>query len=163
MKRPPPRVLPASRIRWCDACGRRRRFREVRPDDWQCPCAGEVLAPAKTSFLVDVTEEDMRRGLPFNGYRCPVARACRRAGLRNAAVVETAIDIWPKGGHLVRLELLPEICRWIEVFDSFNEDRERLRPFRFRVELGPSPALQGIVLETAPSALVREKTNDDHR
>lgn len=141
MKRPPPRQLPASRIRLCGACGRRRRMREVRPDVWECPCRGlgAQSSPAQRSYVVDVCDEDIAKGRRGSPRRCAVARAVKRSGLGPVAVTGASIVI-PGLPRPTTLALLSEIEDWISAWDA----HEAVRPFRFRIELGP---YQGIVLE----------------
>lgn len=41
---------------------------------------------------INVTKEDIKKGKPKEARLCPIARACKRAGLKDAAVRYTRIE-----------------------------------------------------------------------
>lgn len=85
---------------------------------------------AKT-IRVEVTAEDIEEGEPQESAACPIALACKRAGL----VMPT---FWPSdsklcfGGGERQFVYLPEMCgAFARAFDSFA----RVEPFSFDLEL----------------------------
>lgn len=71
---------------------------------------------SERTVLVEVTEEDIRKGRRENGTRCPVARAYRRAtGLRGVYVDHVHVEV----EQLEWIRRVPaDVSRWIFRYDN---------------------------------------------
>lgn len=74
---------------------------------------------------IDVTDEDIRLGKRFSETSCPIARAARRAGIKDPLVV---MGIYSDGKHYC----LPLAAQdFVHDFDHGNP----VDPFSFEIEL----------------------------
>lgn len=83
---------------------------------------------------IEVDIDDIRCATPRMAWSCPIARACRDAGMSNAVVQQ-----WPNGGWYVswlesrhtekRAKLPPSARKFAEAFDA----EEPVLPFKFRI------------------------------
>ncbi len=78
---------------------------------------------------VDVTEEDITRGVRGSCTACPVALALRRATGTNWASVDDSV--MESAHSFNRAETPPEVVKFIYLFDA----QGRVEPFSFEVDL----------------------------
>ena len=94
---------------------------------------------------VDLTAEDIERGVPMNCRECPVARAIARALSALDCLTYVGVTWVSMKGIDVRLEVAGEdmvsnfwspctVDAWIEKYDEALT-RPRCEPFRFDLEL----------------------------
>lgn len=83
-----------------------------------------------TKMHIEVTEEDIKAGVPCDLRLCPIARAAMRAGARNPIVtVRAIVEIGSRG----RTWSMPrEAIRWRQQFDA----KEKVEAFVFDARLG---------------------------
>ena len=80
------------------------------------------------SVKIEVTQEDIDRGERKSAKRCPIARACLRAGLKNVEVDAMVECEGVKGDRLYgRCSLIEP---FVEAFDAGN----KVFPFSFEFE-----------------------------
>lgn len=82
--------------------------------------------PATVAVAVDVTADDIAKGVEGSCWLCPVARALRRAVGVRASTAGGAC--WYKAD---RTYLPNRVARWVARFDTGNP----VRPFRFTVRV----------------------------
>jgi len=75
---------------------------------------------------VEVTEEDIAKGIRENCRLCPIARAIKRLGHEEVAVMGDSIEI-----GTVDFEAPPEVDAFVEAFDAFRP----VQPFAFDLEI----------------------------
>jgi hypothetical protein len=83
---------------------------------------------------VEVTRDDIDRGVRRNAKKCPVARAVRRQLIRGCRVFVTGTLIISKGTSVLYekpIELPQQASRFIAKFDEtrMKADRKKLKPF----------------------------------
>jgi len=84
-------------------------------------------------MLIEVTQDDIERGVVADCFRCPIANAVRDV-LGPDAVVRVECDFMDIGAKTVKLPI--EAMKFIEAFDA----EESVEPFSFEVEYEPELA-----------------------
>lgn len=81
---------------------------------------------------INVTQEDIKNGIPGDPYCCPVARACARA-LNNKTVSTTGLSInyWPTPYDFKSLHTPSTVTAFVYSFDN-GEDPG---PFEFELNV----------------------------
>lgn len=85
---------------------------------------------------VEVTEQDIRLGLPRQADRCPIARAINRALPDSDPCVSGSFILL---GH-DQVDTPADVARWIDRFDAHKASVD---PFGFTLELIDQPASIG--------------------
>lgn len=90
---------------------------------------------------IDVTQEDIGKGERGCQSRCPVALACRRAGIKEALVGTGALNYLTTANDAVKIHVVPlpqEVKDFVSRFDymSYRGGVPQLvEPFSFELEL----------------------------
>jgi hypothetical protein len=86
---------------------------------------------------IEVTRDDIRNGIPYNSFNCPIARAVQRQFPNHPTRV--FVTYMTLGG--LRGELPEEAIDFIGRFDNklFKWERWLMRPFTFSVEFEATP------------------------
>lgn len=83
---------------------------------------------------IEVTQEDIDRGIQCNGHYCPIARATRRAtGLPMLMLPTTGLSFLRPGHHKYELIPTPEECF---TFAGAFDRGWAVEPFSFELEFG---------------------------
>lgn len=94
----------------------------------------KTKAPKK--LTINVTEEDIKKGVPGDPCRCPISRALKRQGATNTEVDCNDISWIDKGGNFWTPSP-PIVEAFIKLFDETEGRfgaRALLRPFSFTVK-----------------------------
>lgn len=65
---------------------------------------------------IDITQDDINNGIQGNPYRCPLALACQRAGLRDPYVARDHLEA---GGDII-YEFSAAVAGFIRDFDLYG-------------------------------------------
>lgn len=84
----------------------------------------------RKTMLIYVTEDDIKKGQRKSSISCPIARSLKRRGFDVAVSLSTVTFHSP----FVRVDLPQEAQFFVRNFDA-GVRRDRLRPFRFRLEV----------------------------
>ena len=92
-----------------------------------------VIDETRTRIVVNVTAQDIARGVKHDPCWCPVARAIRRH-IQRAVLVDVGpeqLDFYDNDGYLVypRATLPSEAATWVDEFDTGFP----VQPFSFEV------------------------------
>lgn len=85
-------------------------------------------------FVVHVIEDDIKNGVKKSGTRCPIARACRAAGIERPEVGNSMILFGRRDSRGLkpgRFNNTKKIERFIRDFD----DGKHVRPFSFEIRV----------------------------
>jgi hypothetical protein len=82
---------------------------------------------------IRVTNKDIKKGVPENGARCPIALACLRRLNHQVHVTEEEIDLIGDGS----IDTPRIAARFIERFDDLDEKHRPVKPFSFKLKLTP--------------------------
>ena len=82
------------------------------------------------TIKIEVTEEDIRKGVRDNCRECPIASACNRAGLKYPSVYPEEIQYWQNIG-LKGWRTSAEVEYWIADYDAGKP----VTPFSFEMEI----------------------------
>ena len=86
---------------------------------------------------IDVTAEHVRDGVPSSEDRCPIALACRAAGL-NVSMGSKCAWVYDHRGHPIAVDLPPRTRQFVWAFDHglspIHDDS--VQPFSFELDAG---------------------------
>lgn len=80
------------------------------------------------SRKITVTKDDIDQGEPGQEDCCPIALACKRAGMKDPFVTVTTVRYLHGGKRIVR-KLPEKATAFIEEFDEYGT--QKCRPFSF--------------------------------
>lgn len=85
-------------------------------------------------MIIEVTQEDINKGIPRQCALCPVALATKRASGRELQVTKNKILMFSNiSGEKAQWIQLPEkVVDFIQVYDT---TRKKLKPFSFELEI----------------------------
>jgi hypothetical protein len=77
--------------------------------------------------LIEVTKDDIKRGVPYGLCNCPVALATKRAFPGYCVdAMRPQIEVF-RSGHLLCFPTPKRVCTFMERFDN----KKSVKPFRF--------------------------------
>lgn len=80
---------------------------------------------------IQVTQDDIDRGLPGKRYYCPIALACTRVlGPQFCAVEKSTVIVW-KNGERLSIVLPLKVIHAIAIYD----DSRIMQPMEFELEI----------------------------
>ena len=106
-----------------------RQLMELTPRTWSFKQTVKRLKPLSSLIHIDVTAEDIERGVPRSSDACPIARAAKRVlkGPLGVGVDDIAVF-----GPKERYYLLPDKAqRFLKKFDA----KQPVKPISFDAEL----------------------------
>lgn len=83
------------------------------------------------TMLIYVTKDDIKKGQRKSSSLCPIARSLKRRGFDDVAVGKFTVAFH---SPFVRTDLPQEARTFVRNFDA-GVRRDRLQPFRFRLEV----------------------------
>lgn len=82
----------------------------------------------------EMTEKDVRTGIPFSTGKCPVAKCVRRAARLRRVEVEFFYVQISSGKKVLKADVPAKVYQFIEKFDdlwALDVDRKKMKPISF--------------------------------